>query len=117
LDVVHGIHFISSEREILVHVVFFASPTLYWWSSPFSQVVFILGFLLSRLILLIFITIVSIERRFESFPSMIRILVLLILPRIFQIVFSLSLIVHVLIHSNGFCQISRLIILNLLFIK
>jgi hypothetical protein len=117
LDVVNGLHFISFVREILVHMVFFASPTLNWWYSCFSQGVFFLGFLLSRLILLICIWNILIERRFESLPSLIRILLLLILPRLLQIFFVLSLLIQVRIFPNGFCQSYRLIILNIFLIK
>jgi hypothetical protein len=117
LDVLHNLDFISSMREILVYVVLFASPTLDWCSSPFSQGVFFLGLLLSRPILLIFIRVFSIERRFESFPSLIKFLLLLIPPILLQILSSLSLLVQVLILSNGFCQSSRLIKLKLFLIK
>jgi hypothetical protein len=108
LDVVHSLHFISSVREILVHVVFFTSPTLDWWSSPFSLGVFFIGFILIQLILLIFIRLVSLERRLESLYSLTGILPLLIPPIFLQLFSTLALFIHVFSLSNGLCQISRL---------
>jgi len=104
-------------RETLVLVAFFASPTLDWWPSPFSKGVLFLRLLLGRLILLICIWTTSIERRFEFLPYLIKILLHLILPRLFQIYSALSLLIQVLVLSNVFCQRSRIIILNLFFVK
>jgi hypothetical protein len=114
---VHGLQFFLYVREILVQVIFFASPTLDLWYYPFSHGEFSLGFILSILVRLIFIWAISIERRFESFLSLIILLLLLILPIFLQRLSSLSFLIQVLSLPNGLSQIPRFIILNLLFIK
>jgi hypothetical protein len=116
LDVVKCPHIVLFVREILVHVIFFTSTTFNWWYFPFSQGVLPLGFILSRIIFILCIRNVSVERRFESLASLIRFILLLILPRLLQRLFSISLIIQVLILSNGLCQSSGIIILDIIFI-
>jgi hypothetical protein len=98
-------------------VIFLTSPTLDWRSSHFSQVFFSLGFILSILAGMIFIWDISIERRFESFLSLVIILLLLILPIFLHGYSSLPFLIHVLSLPNGLSQSLGFIILNILFIK
>jgi predicted ferric reductase len=104
-------------REILVHVLLFTSPTFDWWYSPFSQEVLFLGFILSRLILLICARIVAIERSFGSLPTLIIFFLLLILLRFMERFSTLALLIHVLNFYNCLCQSFGFIILNFIFIE
>jgi hypothetical protein len=96
--------------------VFFRSASL----APVQKISYIiiplLRFILSILLLLIFIWIVTFERRFESLPPLIGFLFLLILPIFLQVFSALFFLIHVLILPNGFCQSLGLIILNLILI-
>jgi hypothetical protein len=114
---VHNIYYVLSMWAILVQVIFFVSPALDWWSSPFSQEVFFLGFTLSILILMISIRLISIEWMFESFPLMIRLLLLIILPRFLHGFSSLALLIHVFILLDGLSQGLGIIIPIIFFIK
>jgi hypothetical protein len=79
--------------EILLQVIFLASPTLDWWSSPFSQGIFLLEISLRILILMIYVRLIPIEGRFESFPPLIRLHIFLVLPIFLQIFSSLALLI------------------------
>jgi hypothetical protein len=114
---VHSIHSVLSVWAILVQVIFLASPTSDWWYSPFSQGIFLLGIPLSILILMISIRLIPIEGRFESFPPLIRLHILLVLPRFLQGFSSLSFLIHVFILPNGLSQGIGFIILDLFLIK
>jgi hypothetical protein len=103
--------------EILVQVIFLASLALDWWSSPFSQGIFLLEISLSILILMISIRLIPIEGRFESFPPLIGLHIFLVLPRFLQILSYLALLIHVFSLPDGFIQGIGLIILDLFLIK
>jgi hypothetical protein len=98
-------------------VIFLACPTLDWWSSPFSQGIFLLEISLSILILIIYIRLIPIEEMFESFPSLIRLHILLVLPRFLQRFSSLALLIQVFVLPNGFIQGLGFIILDIFLIK
>ena len=72
---------------------------------------------LSMSILLICIRTIFVERRFESLPSLIIFIPLLILPIFLQIFSTLALLIKILSLSNGLSQSFGLIILNLIFIE
>jgi hypothetical protein len=84
---------------------------------PFPKGVLSLGLIFSRLILLIFIRDSFVEGRFESFPSLIRFIFLLILPILVQIFSSLSFLIQVFSLPDGLCQSGGFIILYIFFIK
>jgi hypothetical protein len=114
---VHSLHSILSVWQIRVHVIFLASPTLDRWSSPFSQGVFLLEILLSILILMISLRLIPIEGSFESFPPLIKLCIILVLPIFLQGVSFLAFIVHVFILLDGLSQGLGFIILDVFLIE
>jgi hypothetical protein len=102
---------------ILVQVIFFASPTLDWWSSPFSQGIFFLEIPLITLILMIYIRLILIEGRFESLHPLIELRILLVIPIFLEGLSSLALLIQVFSLLDSFSQGLGFIILDLFLIK